>query len=196
MIDLVHDVANVYRQLIKATGYPGDIVSIDAYSKNNLMEVPFSNHTLLFAYLLLDSEVTFHIVGDQTSHAVNKIMRLTYAKEATIESADYIFILLSASDEDITQCLESAKVGTLIDPHTSATLIIEVNSVTHGNAYTLHGPGINREKNLQINFLDTWHTIRAKKNEEYPLGIDLYFIDLKGDLLALPRTTQVERWQA
>jgi alpha-D-ribose 1-methylphosphonate 5-triphosphate synthase subunit PhnH len=38
-----------------------------------------------------------------------------------------------------------------------------------------------------------WPEIRAFKNVEYPLGIDLFFIDSDFRLLGLPRTTQLAR---
>lgn len=192
MIDLVHDIANSYRLLIHANSYPGNVYSIQEFISNNSIDVPFFEPTLLFVYMLLDAEVTFAVVGDKDKEATHLISRLTFAKEIDIESADFIFILSTASETETEQAVKYAKIGTLIDPHNAATIICEVDSVTSGNEEILYGPGISGEKRVSLNMFKEWKKLRYKKNIEYPLGIEMYLIDKFGDILALPRTTQVK----
>jgi alpha-D-ribose 1-methylphosphonate 5-triphosphate synthase subunit PhnH len=192
MINIVHDVVGSYRQLIEANSYPGKINSFSQYIKKNTIITPFYHTTLLFVYMLLDSEVSFCVVGEKSEQSSKLISKLTYAKQTSVELADFIFILSSADDEQINDTIIKAKIGDLIDPHKSATLICEVESVTKGAGYTISGPGIKNEERMNIDFCKDWAQLRQEKNKEFPLGIEMYFVDENSDILALPRTTQMK----
>lgn len=194
MFDMVHDVGFAYRKLVKANSYPGDVVSIAKYSKKNSININFFDHTLLMAYMLLDAEVTFHVVGHDSNMSANMIGRLTYARHVELEEADFIFVLNSASDEAVLEAIKRAKIGNLIDPHLSATIIMEADSVTGGENFSLYGPGIETSKDIRLNMPYEWEIARGEKNCEYPLGIEMYLIDAAGDMIALPRTTRIEGW--
>lgn len=191
MIDLVHDVAEAYRELVFANSYPGDVVNIEAYVKHNQIETELSDALLLMAFMLLDAEVTFCIIDDADKEIANLIKRMTYSKEASCEKADFIFIRNTATTGEKQQALKNAKVGTLVDPHLSATIICEVDGLMKGNHYQLSGPGIDNVKQVQIQGFEEWHQIRAEKNKEFPIGIEIYLIDSAEQLMALPRTTMV-----
>lgn len=192
MIDLVHDIVGSYRALVMANSYPGDVKQMNEYIKGNDIEVPFYQQTLLFIFMLLDAEVTFAVVGDYDDKAVDMISKLTYAKPVAMTQADFIFVLQSSTPTDVKRAIRNAKIGTLIDPHKSATLICEVESVVEGERLTLTGPGIKVSKDIHIEFIEDLPKYRYEKNKEYPLGIEMYFIDKDGRLMALPRTTQVK----
>lgn len=192
MVDLVHDIAGSYRKLIDANSYPGRVYSVGEFAVNNTIEVHFFKSTLLFVYMLLDAEVTFAVVGDKDEKATQLISSLTFSSETDLESADFIFILNMASQIEKEEALNKAKIGTLINPHNSATILCEVESVTNGKEETLYGPGINGEKQVHLDVFNNWKNLRYEKNIEYPLGVEMYLIDSLGDILALPRTTQVK----
>lgn len=191
MIDRVHDVAGSYRRLIDANSYPGDIYSIEKFYRNNSLEVPFYEGTLLFVYMLLDAEVTFSVVGENSTQVGEFISRMTYAKQVDSEEADFIFILSTATGDQIRGAIASSSGGTLEDPHLSASIIYEVRSVKDGKQEIISGPGIQKEKKIRLS-CGNWQEARYAKNIEYPLGIEIYFLDEDGDILALPRTTQVK----
>lgn len=192
MINIVHDIVGSYRGLVEANSYPGEISSLSQYVKKNTIVTPFYSTTLLFVYMLLDSEVTFCVVGDKAEESSDMIAKLTYAKQQSLETADFIFILSSADDEQIKDAISKAKIGTLVNPHKSATLICEVESISEGQLITISGPGIKSEEFINLNYAQGWVTLRHEKNKEYPLGIEMYFVDVKNNILALPRTTQVK----
>lgn len=82
--------------------------------------------------------------------------------------------------------------GDLLNPHKAATMIIEADSVSNDRALTLSGPGIETECYINVKTaIDAWVDLRAEKNSEYPLGIDLIFVDRDDNILCLPRTTQI-----
>jgi alpha-D-ribose 1-methylphosphonate 5-triphosphate synthase subunit PhnH len=44
---------------------------------------------------------------------------------------------------------------------------------------------------LEVGLGREWIAARAAKNREYPLGVDMIFVDPEGRVAALPRTTGV-----
>lgn len=193
MIDIVHDIAGSYRELLEASSYPGRLGNLKKYIKKNTLETPFYETTLLFVYMLLDSEVTFCTVGKNAEHAENYMAKLTYAKKAPIEEADFIFILSSATDRQASDAIKNCKIGTLVDPHKSATIICEAKSVEEGVPIVITGPGIKDEGKINVKFAKGWIEARNDKNNEFPLGVEIYFTDKKSRVLALPRTTILKR---
>ena len=192
MIDIVHDIAGSYRELLQANSYPGQLGKFKKYIKNNSFETPFYEATLLFVYMLLDSEVTFCVIGEGSVDAQAYIAKLTYAKNAPPEEADYIFILSSAANNEIMDAIKHSKAGTLVDPHKSATIICEAKSVTEGKTMHIVGPGIKDTAEIMVDYAQGWEKVRGEKNSEFPLGIEMYFVDKKSKVLALPRTTIVK----
>jgi alpha-D-ribose 1-methylphosphonate 5-triphosphate synthase subunit PhnH len=191
MIDLIHDIAGGFRELIQAVSYPGTICSVNDYIKKIDRSEPFYPSTMLFVYMLLDSEVTFYVVGEERKKAEEMVSKMTYSKAAGIEETDYIFILNNSSDAQKKEVMEKAKTGDLIDPHKSASIIIETASLMTGESMFIQGPGIKDINEIRVDFFPYWEEARKEKNIEFPMGIDMYFIDSSGNILALPRTSKV-----
>ncbi|MBN2221970.1 MAG: phosphonate C-P lyase system protein PhnH [Vallitaleaceae bacterium] len=191
MIDRIHDVAKAYRKLVHACSYPGEKVSLTEYSKKNELHFGLSDALVLFAYMLLDAEVNFSVVGEGSNEITHQLMNLTYSKRADYYEADFILITKDAQETEVEDALSKVKVGSLVDPHLSATVIYEIDSLDEGIPYEIKGPGIKDCHTIHLQTSVEWNRIRKEKNKEFPLGIDLYFIDKKNQLLALPRTIQV-----
>jgi alpha-D-ribose 1-methylphosphonate 5-triphosphate synthase subunit PhnH len=143
--------------------------------------------------MLLDAEVTFHILGGETQNISRYINQLTYSKVVPLEEADFIYVLEGADSEEIEGAIIRCKIGDLVNPHLSATLIIEVEKISNHRDLVLSGPGIKGEKYISISGETDWVKLRAEKNIEYPLGIEMYFVDKNYNLLALPRTTKITK---
>lgn len=192
MFDYIHDIASGYRILVEAISYPGTIYNVGNLAKKNSLNISCFDGVLLFAFMLLDQEVTFHIVGICHKEVSEQMARLTYSKTADIDSANFIFILKDATEAERNEAISRASIGTLVDPHLGATVILELPDIEGMNQYYFGGPGIEFEKEVKFSGFPEWDTIRRDKNKEFPLGIDMIFIDQKGMLLALPRTTIVK----
>jgi alpha-D-ribose 1-methylphosphonate 5-triphosphate synthase subunit PhnH len=89
--------------------------------------------------------------------------------------------------------LNRAKIGHLEDPHRSATLIVQVPTLSRGNSWEITGPGVKDFKTIQLGLTTNWDKVRAERNAEYPLGLDILLVEKGGKLMALPRTTQMRR---
>ncbi|MFY0782629.1 phosphonate C-P lyase system protein PhnH [Peribacillus simplex] len=191
-LDVVHDIQTVYRKLVTATSRPGTLVVLEREAKTLDVQMECLSSTILLALTVLDPEVTFKVIAKEGEAVSRMINQLTYSKPVDLPEADFIFILHDASDEQMKEALNKAKVGNLLNPHESAMIILEVPDVTKGDSMILSGPGIQEESFISLPNVSVWLGARNEKNIEFPLGIDMYFVDQQDRLIALPRTTQIK----
>ncbi|WHY03680.1 phosphonate C-P lyase system protein PhnH [Neobacillus sp. DY30] len=194
-LDIVHDLQSVYRKLVDSTSRPGLISDLrkEAALVEEEAKKGCSASTLLIALTLFDQEVSFKVFSPQADSVTQTINQLTYAKPADSKKADFLLILQDAEKGCFEEAINNAKAGTLKNPHASSFIIAEVESVTSGEALLLKGPGIHTTELISLDINEKWMESRQEKNKEYPLGIDLIFIDQNHQLLCLPRTTQITR---
>jgi alpha-D-ribose 1-methylphosphonate 5-triphosphate synthase subunit PhnH len=190
-LDIVHDIQTVYRKLVTATSRPGTLVVLDREAMTLDVQMECLSSTILLARTVLDPEVSFKVISKAEKAVSKMINQLTYSKPVDLPEADFIFILHDASEEQMKEALNKAKVGNLLNPHESAMIILEVPDVTKGDSMILSGPGIQDESFLSLPNVSAWLAERNEKNMEFPLGIDMYFVDQQDRLIALPRTTQI-----
>ena len=194
-IDIVHDIQKAYRKLLDSMSRPGLINNINEQAEKIDLEVRCAKPAIIMALMLLDTEVTFKVVGQYESETSGLINQLTYANSVETEKADFIFIMKDAYKQEIRRVLESAGIGDLMNPHRSATIIIESAAVSNDYTLLLSGPGIEDGIGINVDGPVEWLAIREEKNHEYPLGIDMIFYDTSGKILCIPRTTQISRYK-
>lgn len=192
-LDIVHDIQISYRKLIDSLSRPGLIADLAEEAEKLDAGTGCLPATRILAQMLLDTEVSFKVVSPQEAEVTHFFGQLTYAKEADITHADYIFVLGDAAPGDLLRALQTAKIGELQNPHCSATLIIEAASLAEGSGWRLTGPGIRTEAHISMRLEEGWDIVRAERNAEFPLGLDLIFVDRRHRLLALPRTAQTSK---
>ncbi|QRG69070.1 phosphonate C-P lyase system protein PhnH [Brevibacillus choshinensis] len=194
-LDIVHDIQTAYRSVLDSLSRPGVVSNLTEQASRVDIESGCFEATLILALMLLDTEVTFAVVadGEQQELVTRLFNQLTYAKSVEIDQADYAFVLSSAKAEQLEAALEMAKTGELINPHESATIVVEADLVSQEKGLVLRGPGIETETVARVERSGEWLRVRAEKNEEFPLGIDILFVDREHRLLGLPRTTKVEQ---
>ncbi|MEF2093580.1 phosphonate C-P lyase system protein PhnH [Bacillus sp. CFBP9009] len=191
-LDVVHDIQTVYRKLVTATSRPGTLVVLEREARTLGVQMECLSSTILLALTVLDPEVTFNVIAKEEEEVSRMINQLTYSKPVDLPEADFIFILHDASEEQMKEAMTKAKVGNLLNPHESAMIILEVPDVTKGDSMILSGPGIQEESFISLPNVSAWLGVRNEKNIEFPLGIDMYFVDQQDRLIALPRTTQIK----
>ncbi|MCM3785198.1 phosphonate C-P lyase system protein PhnH [Neobacillus mesonae] len=193
MLNQVHDIQQAYRKVVDALSRPGKIQNLADVACKTEHRSDCYSVTLVLARMLLDTEVSFKVVGENEEELTQYISNLTYAKRAEAHEADYLFITHTSHFDSLSQTLKLAKIGELNDPHLSATLIVELPSLDGGERRVLRGPGIEQHELCEIQAAGKWDIVRSERNAEYPLGVDLIFADTSHRLLALPRTTQIEK---
>ncbi|MBG9655304.1 phosphonate C-P lyase system protein PhnH [Cytobacillus firmus] len=191
--DVVHDLQSVYRKLVDSTSRPGLLSDLgkEAAMLEGENAAGCSSPILLLALTLLDPEVTFKVYGSEAKAVEKEINQLTFAKSVQADQADYLFLLKDAGAVSLEHAIEIANPGTFINPHKSAVIIAETGAITEGDNLLLSGPGIQTSTGISIDMTGNWIEKRNEKNKEYPIGIDLVFVDRNHQLLSLPRTTQI-----
>lgn len=190
-LDLVHDLQTAYRKTVDSISRPGLITNIKVQADKVDLEIGCFKSTMVLALMLFDTEVTFKVMSERESEITKILNQLTYAKAMEIQNADFILVLNDAGPLALEKALIAAYRGDLMDPHKSATIIVEADALSNDRDLTLTGPGIDRERHVKVQTAGDWVTLRAEKNSEYPLGIDFIFTDSGHNLLCIPRTTQI-----
>ena len=191
-IDQVHDLQQVYRKILHSMSRPGTISSLSEVTKQIDFNIPCNDATILSAMTFLDAEVTFHILSKDQQKLIEKISEYTSAKYAPIKEADFVIVTREDSEEMIIHALQHCKNGNLIDPQHSSTWIIESSLLSNSGDWTLNGPGIQHTAQLDTSFTSDMWQARDERTKEYPLGIDLIFVDDTSQIACIPRTTSVK----
>ncbi len=184
---IFHSTQQAFRKVLEALSFPGKINLVDE-CPNDMS--PLISQTALVCLTLLDSEVTFH-VDEENSLITKTIHAYTGCHMTDASSADFMILPLSSSNEAILNKLNQAKIGDLVRPHKSATIILEVESLMSGYKFELKGPGIKETNQLNCTISPSIIKKRNEMNAEYPLGIDMILIDRHGNVVGLPRTTRM-----
>lgn len=175
-----------FRKIMDSFAYPGKINKIVSFEKYKGSLFP---QTIDLITTLVDGEVSFYIYKEDKK-AEEEIIIRTNTKTETISKADYVVIGLDYENE-ICDCLKEVKRGTLINPHTSGTLIIETREILDDGNISLMGPGIKYINKIGIDNFD-WIETRNEINSEFPIGVDIILIDQYKNLLCIPRTTRIK----
>lgn len=198
LFDAVNHTQQIYRKLLDCMARPGKVNSIEPYLVQEDHESLFSKPLLSLAYTLVDREVSFHVISDLKEKAEQYIYWQTFSQAAELHEAHYVFIGKQLSDSEIQSVMNEVKAGTLEDPHLSATILIQVNTLTDspgdGMKLKLTGPGIQGTREVYADGMPSaWIAERKKINREFPLGVDMILTTSSGEIMAIPRTTLIEK---
>lgn len=185
--ETVHTAQQIFRIVLDALSRPGKVqkLTTDAHYAGELYP-----ETMEIARTLLDGEVSFY-VANQEKATEDELKIWTLATSKSSQEADFIFLPKNTTIEQKVEVMKQAKKGTLLYPNESATVVIECEELTDETVYKLEGPGIKDSHGCSISGAQEWINAREEKNQEYPLGVDLFCIDKSGHLIGLPRTTRV-----
>lgn len=192
--DLVFDVQCAYRSVLKAMSYPGEIVSLAQESARIELDMQCYRASIVLMYTLLDADTSFHVESSD-QHIASAFAQMTYSKEESLEHSSFIFVTAS-STKSLDSIIKQAYEGSLEDPHRSATILVECDHIDTKAMYELTGCGIKDKTMLRIEHKHAWLDARADKNIEFPLGVDMLFVDKQANLVAIPRTTKIKRCQS
>jgi len=165
-----------FRNSLEAMARPGEIQPITPL---------FGSGLLAMASVLLYAEVSCFYQGNLDFELIRAICG---ARTACREMADYLFF-----DSPDPAELAEVKTGTAESPEQGATLLFDCSYPGHEETKVrLSGPGIDGTKKITLPVTAIFLARLAEKNESFPMGIDLFFIDRNNMLFGLPRTTRIE----
>lgn len=178
----VYDAQRVFRTALAAMSYPGRIERLDAPAT---VPPPFSRASLALALALIDEAAPLWC---NTAHAAGiEHLRFHCGARIVDEPAQAAFGLGHARECPLP---DQWARGTTAEPHRSATLILEVDSLDAGERYQLSGPGIAQQEWLTCRGLPSaW--VAARATSTFPCGVDV-FLTSEDRVVALPRTTRIE----
>lgn len=184
----------VFRKLLSVLSRPGYLETLPAQKNYG---IALYDATVELLLCLLDGEVTFCIAGGADYDDERKEIALrSLAASVPAEEADYIVIPSTLEEKHIEGSILRAKVGTLIDPDQSATIVME-SVPGSGQLRMLTGPGIDGERAVRLNNKGGWMAARDETNAEFPLGVDFFCVFEDHNVLGIPRSTrmtEVEPW--
>ncbi len=164
-----------FRPILQAISRPGSLHSIEFHDNSGILAT---------AMLLLYPSIYFY---SNIDISWDLIAAVTGASQGGSNTADYLFCR-----EPCLKEIEVAKTGDTENPEKASTLLIEVNNFSSGVDVQLSGPGIKNMKQCTLPISKELITARAEKNKSFPMGIDLFFLSSKKEIMGLPRTTKVE----
>jgi alpha-D-ribose 1-methylphosphonate 5-triphosphate synthase subunit PhnH len=114
------------------------------------------------------------------------------------EQAAYHFYL-SVKSEDLAR-IEAASVGTMLYPDQAATLFVgcqleNAPEDTTAAILRLTGPGIQGERYIRVSGLPAEFWALRQRASRFPLGWDIFLVDVTGKVIGLPRSTRIDYGQ-
>ena len=197
-----------FRALLDAMARPGEVAEIGYRAQGDARDAEASGLTpsaLMLADVLLDAATSAAVAGPDGEGAALVLARRTHVAAVPAAEAAVAFVPASVRGEAAAAFVSD---GTLADPHLGATCIVAADTVigvdrdglrtgalsgaSEVGAWRLSGPGIRGTVDVELDRVDVMGA-RAARGDEFPLGIDLVFVDGAGHVLCLPRTTRAER---
>jgi alpha-D-ribose 1-methylphosphonate 5-triphosphate synthase subunit PhnH len=171
-----------FRALMKSMANPGTLVKPGPQSRYGIDAV---------CSALLDHEVGFSVIGPGAhDELIGRIYEETKSEYKRSDLADYVIVAGGSSSGGI----RSLRRGTLEFPDSSATVIYMVRELgsAGGLKLNLKGPGIKTEMDLVIDGVNIKDIMDIREmNSEFPLGIDIVFIDDSGIVCSIPRSASI-----
>jgi alpha-D-ribose 1-methylphosphonate 5-triphosphate synthase subunit PhnH len=185
--DPVFDAQAVFKAVMDAMARPGTVVAVKPFSRP---PSPLSPSAACVALTLCDSDTPLWLdPALQASTAARSYLAFHTGAPLANTPSQAAFVLVS--DPAGLVALEAFAQGTQEYPDRSATLILQVDSLSSGELLSLDGPGIEKTASiapspLPHRFVEQWGQNRAR----FPRGVDLV-LAAPGGVACLPRTTRI-----
>lgn len=86
------------------------------------------------------------------------------------------------------------RLGGLETPEDGATVVLTISALGAEPNAELSGPGVAGSRTIGLGGLHhDWMEQRARWVSDFPLGVDVFVCDARGQVAALPRTTRMEQ---
>lgn len=182
----VQDAQQSFRRLLKAMSEPGTIVALHALHQG---WEPLNIASTSVLLTLADNDTPVWISETLNGEATAQNVR--FHTSAPLVNAPEMAQFAVASGTISGAQLNALAQGTDVAPDTSATLILQVSSLSGGRMLRLTGAGIQEERMIAPQLPDCVIDELTERPHPFPLGIDL-ILTCGERLLAIPRTTHVE----
>jgi len=185
--DKVLSAQSTFRSVMDAMARPGSVQQVSAGLG---APAPLMHGTAAIALTLFDHDTPIWL--DARMSETSDVARwLKFHSGAPVVDDPVICSFALIGDGAALPDLSCFALGTIDYPDRSTTLILQVDSLKHGSAYELRGPGIDRTTILRASIEPKDLLGRLAANETlFPRGIDVVLVS--GDsIVAVPRTTRI-----
>ncbi|HYG88136.1 MAG TPA: phosphonate C-P lyase system protein PhnH [Azospirillum sp.] len=183
----VLDSQRVFRAVLDAMALPGSLADLPLHVT---APAPLDAATAAVLLALADVETPVWLDGASDNDGVRRHLRFHCGCPLTPDAgaADFAVVTEPAA----MPALSAFKAGTDEYPDRSATLVVQVPTLSKGERWTLSGPGIRDRAQLSPGGLPAgFRDWLAENRAAFPRGVDVIFTSGRR-LAALPRTTRLE----
>ncbi|MBN9091140.1 MAG: phosphonate C-P lyase system protein PhnH [Reyranella sp.] len=186
LADPAHDAQRLFRAVLDGFSHPGRIVALPQAPAG---VGPLSAAATAFVLTLVDRDTPLWLAPAFDRDAVRDFVRFHTGAPIVAREAEALFALLTP---DRAATLDGFAIGSDPYPDRSATLIVEVPSLSTGPERFLRGPGIQSRTTARVDGLpDSFWSEWKANNALFPCGVDVV-LTACSELLALPRGIVVE----
>jgi alpha-D-ribose 1-methylphosphonate 5-triphosphate synthase subunit PhnH len=182
----VQDAQHSFRRLLKAMSEPGVIVALHQL-KHGWQPLNVTTTSVLLT--LADNDTPVWLAGALHNDIVSQSLRF-HTNAPLVEQPQQATFAVS-NDTISREQLDALCAGSAVAPETSATLIVQVASLSGGRMLRLTGAGIAEERMIAPQLPGCILHELTERPHPFPLGVDL-ILTCGERLLAIPRTTHVE----
>jgi alpha-D-ribose 1-methylphosphonate 5-triphosphate synthase subunit PhnH len=193
----VFDSQTTFRALLDSMSRPGSICQIPRIA----YKAPprgFCPPALSILKTLCDHRVSFSLGEAQSIPEWIRYLEVNLAAPyRALDTADYVLFDGAAYDAGFAR----VKRGSLEYPESSTTALLFVSRLSLDSDKSegpvceliLAGPGVKDRARLSVTGLDPAYASERKAlNRDFPLGVDLFFVDPEGHVAGVPRSSTVE----
>lgn len=180
------DAQHSFRRLLKAMSEPGVIVALHQLKRG---WQPLNIATTSLLLTLADNDTPVWLSDTVSNDIVNQSLR--FHTNAPLVNTPQEATFAVSGEEIGHEQLNALSTGSAVAPETSATLIVQVSSLSGGRMLRLTGAGIAEERMIAPQLPDCLIHELTERPHPFPLGVDL-ILTCGERLLAIPRTTHVE----
>ena len=186
--DPVFESQAISRAVMQAMARPGLPVRI---ASDLRPPAPLTVPSTAIVLTLCDFETPLWLDSRPFSTEARRYLRFHCGCPLATSPEDAVFALIA--DPRHMPSLAEFGQGTDEYPDRSATLILQVQSLSQGSTFRLSGPGIKGATELSVLGLPAWFPAAWKLNHaQYPVGIDVILAD-SDRIAGLPRSTRLEQ---
>lgn len=186
--DQARDSARAFRCMLDAMARPGRILSLEPDFE---VPAPLLPAAAAICLTLCDYDTPLWLDATLSESAILDYLRFQTGAPIMADIAPARFLL--CMPDSAAQALAGAHRGDAEYPDASATLIIQVSSLSAGERLILEGPGIDGEQDFRTLGLEAAFWDAMQDNHQlFPLGRDVFFASASG-IAALPRSTHIKR---
>ena len=182
----VQDAQHSFRRLLKAMSEPGVIVALHQL-KHGWQPLNVATTSVLLT--LADNDTPVWLSNTLHNDIVSQSLRF-HTNAPLVEQPQQATFAVS-SDTISSEQLNALCEGSAVAPETSATMIVQVPSLSGGRMLRLTGAGIAEERMIAPQLPNCILHELTERPHPFPLGVDL-ILTCGERLLAIPRTTHVE----